>query len=204
MEQLYLETQQGDLSNDKVKRVLVVLCLLTISLFSCPLFGSCSEKELVADIPSSGARNAIKRAYQMVDVCFTPLNNFTANPNKKYFRGNKYQGLIYSNVEELQTYIGTDVSVHTYMTAIHNPKSVIYTENIKKPPYHGIKHCGAYYGTICSSFVAYALDLKILKFCYEYPTTKCFQLVNDQSSRGVRLADVIHSKGHVLLVTGIK
>ena len=186
-------------------RKVVVICLLTVGiLFSYPLLGSNNEKDLVEDIPSSGALNAIKRAYQMVDICFTPMNNFTANPNKKYLRGNKYQGMVYSNVEELQTYIGTDVSFHTYMTAMHNPKSVIYTENIKKPPYHGIKHCGAYYGTICSSFVAYALDLKVLNFCYEYPTSNYFQLVDDQSSKGVRLADVIHSNSHVKLITGIK
>ena len=184
--------------------MLILVCLLTFGLSSYPLLGSYSEKDIVDDIPSKGAYNVIRRADQMVDICFTPMNNFTANPNKNYLRGNRYQGLVYSNVEELQTYIGMDVSFHTYMTAIHNPKSVIYTENIKKPPYHGIKHCSAYYGTICSSFVAYALDMKILKFCYEYPTTKCFQLVDDQSSKGVRIADVIHSKGHVMLVTGIK
>lgn len=188
-----------------MKRKLIVICLLTIGIFSSyPLLGSNNEKDVVEDIPSPGACNAIKRAYQMVDICFTPLNDFTANPNKKYYRGKEYQGLIYSNVEELQTYIGTDVSFHTYMTAIHNPKSVIYTENIKRPPYHGIKHCGAYYGTICSSFVAYALDLKVLKFCYERLTKDYFQLVNDQSSRGIRLADVIHSNTHMMLVTGIK
>ena len=96
-----------------------------------------------------------------------------------------------------------DVSFHTFMTALHNPRSVIYTENVSKPPYQG-RNCGAYYGTVCSGLTTYAFGLKIYQKSYDFKNSDYFQLVEDQSSRGVRLADVINSGGHVQLVTRIK
>ena len=175
-------------------------CLVVTAFLCC---AQDDKGNLVEDIPSHGARNAIKRAYQMTDLCFTPLDSFVANPAKTYYKGKKYQGLVYSSVKEAHTFVGMDVSFHTFMTAMHNPKSVIYTENVSKPPYHG-RNCGAYYGTVCSGLTTYAFDLKIYQKSYDFKNSDYFQLVEDQSSRGVRLADVINSGGHVQLVTRIK
>jgi len=102
-----------------------------------------SNKELVEDVPSKGALYAIRKAYQMTDVAFTPMDSIRANPSKKYQPGKEYKGLLYSSVKEIDTYVGTDVSLHTFMTALHNPRSVLYTENVSRKPYHGI-NCGAY------------------------------------------------------------
>ena len=121
----------------------VFLCLC-LAVFLC-----CAQNpkgNLVDDVPTQGALNAIKKAYQMTDIMFIPRGTFVANSGKKvYYGGEKYQGLGYSSVKEIDTYVGMDVSFHTFMTAIHNPRSVIYTENVSKPPYHG-KNCAAYYG----------------------------------------------------------
>ena len=185
----------------KSLRVGALLLCLGIAAFIC--FAHDSDSTLVEDIPSPGARNAIKKAYQMTDICFTPMANFVANPTKTYHKGEKCKGLVYSSVKETHTYVGMDVSFHTFMTALHNPKSVIYTENVSKPPYHG-SNCGAYYGTVCSGLTTYALGLKIYHRTYDFANSNCFQLVDDQSSKGVRLADVINSGGHVQLVTAIK
>lgn len=174
---------------------------LGVTAFLC-----CAQDDkgnLVEDIPSHGVRNAIKRAYQMTDLCFTPLDSFVANPAKTYYKEKKYQGLVYSSVKETHTFVGMDVSFHTFMTALHNPRSVIYTENVSKPPYQG-RNCGAYYGTVCSGLTTYAFGLKIYQKSYDFKNSDYFQLVEDQSSRGVRLADVINSGGHVQLVTRIK
>ena len=181
-------------------RIGILIFSLGITAFLC-----CAQddKGLVEDIPSLGARNAIKKAYQMTDLCFTPLDSFVANPVKTYYKGEKYRGLVYSSVKETHTFVGMDVSFHTFMTALHNPKSVIYTENVSKPPYHG-HNCGAYYGTVCSGLTTYALGLKIYQKSYDFANSDYFQFVEDQSSKGVRLADVINSGGHVQLVTKIK
>ena len=138
----------------------------------------------------------------MTDLEFTTLDSIHSNPAKTYQAGEKAKGLIYSSVKETHTFVGMDVSFHTFMTALHNPKSVIYTVDVSKPPYHG-SNCGAYYGTVCSGLTDYALGMKIYQKSYDYKTSKYFNLVEDQSSKGVRLADVINSGGHVQLVTRI-
>lgn len=181
-------------------RIGILIFSLGITAFLC-----CAQddKGLVEDIPSLGARNAIKKAYQMTDLCFTPLDSFVANPSKTYYRGEKYRGLVYSSVKETHTFVGMDVSFHTFMTALHNPRSVIYTENVSKPPYHG-SNCGAYYGTVCSGLITYALGLKVYQKSYDIARSDLMQLVEDQSANGVQLADVLWRKGHVAMVTGIK
>ena len=182
-----------------LKTFFLYLCCF---LFLADESSGCSNFPLLADAPSQGVRNAILRAYQMTDICFTPVNSFVGNPRKTYSGGEQYQGLVYSSVKEKSMMIGMDVSFHTFMTALHNPRSVMYTENVSKPPYHG-RNCGAYYGTVCSGLVSYALGQKIYLKSYDYAKADCFELVKEQSSRGVRLADVINSGGHVQLVTKI-
>ena len=184
-----------------MKRVFLPLVIVAVSIVQ--VYGQIYGGDLVEDIPSQGAKNAIMRAYQMTDLVFTPLHSFYANPDMSYQKGKKYQGLVYSSVKETHTFVGMDVSFHTFMTALHNPKSVMYTENVSKSPYHG-RNCGAYYGTVCSGLVTYALGMKVYKKTYDYPSCDLFELVEDQSSKGVRLADVINSGGHVQLVTGIR
>lgn len=189
-----------------MKFLRAVVCLVVQGLF----FMSClaqntkrNQMDLVEDIPSPACMNVIKRAYQMTDLCFMPLDSFVANPNKSYYGGEQYQGMVYSSVKETCQFVGLDVSLHTFMTAMHNPRSVMYTENVSKLPYHG-HNCGAYYGTVCSAFVTYALGMKVYEKTYDYPHCRFFELVEDQSSNGVRLADIINSGGHVQLVTGIR
>lgn len=184
----------------------VVICLVVqgLVLMSCHAQNARgNQTDLVEDIPSRECMNVIRRAYQMTDLSFTPLNSFVANPNKSYHGGEHYQGMVYSSVKETCQFVGLDVSLHTFMTAMHNPRSVMYTENVSKLPYHG-HNCGAYYGTVCSAFVTYALGMKIYEKTYDYPYSRFFELVEDQSSNGVHLADIINNGGHVQLVTGIR
>lgn len=187
-----------------LKRFLIVSILLLVPVIGI-LFAenTVSKDDLIEDVPSRGAKNAIMKAYQMTDLEFTTLNDIHANPIKTYRAGEKYRGMIYSSVKETYGFVGLDVSMHTFMTALHNPKSVMYTEDVSKPPYHG-KNCGAYYGTVCSAFVCYALGIKVYMKTYDYYSSPLMKLIDDQSSRGVRLADVIHSGGHVRLVTKIR
>lgn len=132
-----------------------------------------NQADLVEDMPSPECMNVIKRAYQMTDLCFTPLDSFVANPNKSYHGGEHYHGMVYSSVKETCQFVGLDVSLHTFMTAMHNPRSVMYTENVGKLPYHG-HNCGAYYGTVCSAFVSYVLGMKIYEKTYDYPHCRFF------------------------------
>ena len=157
----------------------------------------------VDDVGSPGAQKAIKKAHQMTDLEFVPLNTIVANQNKTYQSGEKSKGLIYSSVKETNAFVGLDVSFHTFMTAMHNPRSVLYTENVSEPPYHG-KNAAAYYGTVCSGLVSYALGLDVYLKSYDIPQADCMMMIENQSSEGIRLADVMWKKGHVALITGIR
>ena len=181
---------------------------LTNLCLSLPFFQPCycqelgGWKDLTEDIPTRGALCAIKKAYQLTDVTFLPLDSIRANPYKKYTAGKIYKGMIYSSVKEMDKFVGTDISLHTFMTALHNDRSVLYTENVSKHPYHGV-NCGSYYGVVCNTFVSYALGLKVSKSTTDFPSADNMMLVEDQTSKGVRLADVVLQKGHVMLVTRI-
>ncbi len=180
------------------------ILLMAISFSFCVSFGAAGQLDmLVEDVPNTGTNNAIKRAYQMVCLTYIPQKSIIANKTMRYKGGKEYQGLMYSSVKELHTYVGADVSFHTFMTALHNPRSVLYSENVSQPPYHGT-NCGAYYGTVCSGLVAYAFNLRVYKKCLDYASSDYFQLVDSPSIKNVQLADVIHSNSHVQLITRIK
>lgn len=185
-------------------RISLAFLVLCIAVFVCYAQSSKDKKSsIVDDVPGPGALNAIKKAYQMTDICFTPIDSFVANPDKTYYGGKKYQGIVYSSVKELHSFVGIDVSFHTFMTALHNQRSVMYTENVSKPPYHGV-NCGAYYGTVCSGLITYALGLNVYQKSYDVGHSDLMQLVSEQSANGIQLADVLWRKGHVALITAIK
>ena len=143
-------------------------------LLSLTLFSVCNGQIKVGkpslfvdDVGSQGAQNAVKKAHQMTDLEFVSYDTLKANSKKTYLPNKRYKGLIYSFPQETSTFVGLDVSFHTFMTALHNPRSVVYTEHLNKYPYHG-KHIGSYYGTVCSGFVSYALGFKAYQTTYGY------------------------------------
>ena len=144
-----------------------------------------------------GALNAVKKAYQMTDLSFTPVGTIEAN-SRTYEKDKKYKGLIYSSVKEIGSYVGSNVSFHTFMTAIHNPRSKIYTERINEFPYHGT-NCKAYYGTVCSGLVSYALGLDYGS--YDFPVSELMEEVDFTNLDSLRIADVLWKSGHVAIIT---
>lgn len=149
-----------------------------------------------------GMNNAVKKAYQMTDIRFSPLNPIKYNRGE-YLPDTSVKGLIYSSVKEIGTYVGNNVSFHTFMTAIHNPRSKIYTDQIDQPPYHGI-NCKAYYGTVCSDLVSYALGLWPTFNTYDFPRSDLMQRVDFSSIDNLQVADVLWKSGHVAIITAIK
>lgn len=176
----------------------LLLLLLLITGSSSDLLTRSDIRELT----KIGAENAVKKAHQMTDIPIYPVATLYACKNKTYKTGELEYGLIYSSTKEINTSVGQDVSFHTFMTALHNPRSLLYTTRIDKPPYHGI-NCRGYYGTVCSGLVTYALGLTVTHRADDIPVEDCFELVDDQSAEGVSVADVLWQKGHVMLVTAV-
>ena len=184
-------------------RLFVLVALLAMA---CVSFGQTNggiSSDYVDDVGTPGAQCAVKKAHQMTDLEFVPCGTIVANTKKTYLPGENSKGLIYSSVKEINTGIGFDVSFHTFMTAMHNPRSVLYTENISKPPYHG-KNAAAYYGTVCSALVSYALGLNVVRNTKDFSQSDDMVLIDDQSVKGIQLADVMCAASHVVIITGIK
>lgn len=148
-----------------------------------------------------GAINAVKKAYQLTDITFTPLRPIDYNRGT-YQPDNTYIGMIYSSVKEIGTYIGSNISFHTFMTAIHNPRSKIYTESVDKSPYHGT-NCRSYYGVVCSSLVSYALGLIPEFRSHDFADSPEMLELDFDSPDCIHIADVLWKSGHVAIVTNV-
>ena len=146
-----------------------------------------------------GKLNAIKKAYQMTELTFTPVAAIWHNKDF-YYPNVEYKGLIYSSVKEIGTYVGTNVSFYTFASAVRNRRSKLYTERIDEPPYHGV-NCRAYYGTVCSSLVSYALGISFIS--YDFVDSDLMKDIHYQIPEDVEVADVLWLKGHVAIITDI-
>lgn len=157
-----------------------------------------SEKKTLSPL-EIGTINAVKKAYQMTNIEFTPENPIEAN-YRTYNKGTTYQGLIYSSVKEIGTAVGSNISFHTFMTAIHNPRSKIYTERLNEAPYHGT-NCKAYYGTVCSGLVSYALGVGYGS--YDIPESDLMMKIDHNEIDSIHVADILWKSGHVALITRV-
>lgn len=135
-------------------------------------------------------------------------------PNNLGFfqKGETVTGLPYSSVKELQKFIGLDVSIYTFLTAVNNPHSLLYTQNVAagNPCYLGGTYKGknshTFYGTVCSSFTAfcYGEDNNYASFNYRNGQVPNYYLKPDQSIECVEGGDLYWCPGHVALITGVE
>lgn len=187
-------------------KVFSVACIMCFSQ-SCLLsdyftFNSNDKIELLTSDDPPEIINMVKKAQQIANIQWTPLDTI---PNRvgTYPAGVTITGIPYSSVKELDKFVGIDVSFHTFMTAVHNPKSVLYTERINAHPYNG-DNCGAYYGTVCSMAVNYALGIDLPYLSFMYADADDFEIVEPNNVNYIREGDVLWSTGHVVLVLDIK
>lgn len=136
---------------------MVAVCLLCIA---------CKEDKVITkgnhDIPDAWQKNVLARADMISDIVWTPLRNV---PKSYYGRkdvwfegGVSVEGLPYSASGTEGGFIGRDVSFYTFLSALHNPKSSIYTVDYRQPPYNRDK-ASIMYGCVCSSAVCFAIGL---------------------------------------------
>ena len=181
---------------------------LSIGVWAILLWAACSSKsepydfENRSDSPLNPAvEHVLKRAIQMSQIEWTPKMDVPNNLGV-YYSGYTVKGMPYSSVKELEKFIGFDVSIRTFMTAVHNPRSVLYTENISKAPYNG-NNCASYYGVVCSSVVNYALGLPVNYVTASLDTLSSFWKVSPQDPNSIEVCDVLYSSGHEVMVYDI-
>jgi len=112
-----------------------------------------------------------KRANQMKNVTWKALYKIPqcGSYDTHYFKaGTLNRGVPYSEAAEFSKYVGWNVSFTTFLTALQNKRSVMYTENISpenRRSYYGIAYNGlngktsSYYGTVCTGYTTYLIGL---------------------------------------------
>ena len=183
-----------------VSRYLLSLTFLSV-LFSCTGV-SCPDQENFESRKEPLARVIEQRAGQLANIKWTPLAKMPSQ-NGFFNAGDTRKGVPYSSVKELEKFVGTYVSFYTFMTAVSNPKSVLYTENVRNAPYHG-KNCSTYYGTVCSMSVNYVLGLPYSYSTSHYKQLDDFFLVNPQEVNAIEVGDILLQEGvHVIIVADL-
>lgn len=165
----------------------------------------------VRDVPKNqGVRNAYKKMHQLLDVNYTTAD---AVPSLDDMPAGDYVGAIYSGTSDKAHYVGWNVSLRSYVTALHNPYSGMYTENTSEESsssaygvtYHGT-NSSTPLGVVCAPFVAYALGMDIKWENHAWPylaSIGVLEQIADQSYTGVELCDTVYERGHVAIVSDI-
>lgn len=152
-----------------------------------------------------------KKLAQLTQLQYTPKGSIPTPNNGSV--STPQEGLIYSETQEIDKFVGYDVSIHTFMTAVNNPYSVLYTENISRAysrsaygiVYKGSNLAGAYYGSVCNTFAAMGSSPVVHPVTAEMfgGRTPLFIKNYDQSIRGCRMMDLVGKSGHVLVVSNL-
>lgn len=114
------------------------------------------------DIPDAWQKECIARADMMADVEWTPIyripKTYSGLKDVWFDAGVTKQGLPYSASGTEMGFVGRDVSFYTFLSAVHNPKSSIYTVDYRQAPWNRDK-ASTFYGAVCSSAVCFALGI---------------------------------------------
>ena len=166
-------------------------------------------KKANGDDSAAWRRKAVEYARIMSQVKWTPVAQGMPNRRGGHFeKGKEYRGVPYSSVKYAGRYIGLEIFLKTFLAAVENPHSVLYTENLTGK----VSNAAGYYGKVCSSFTSYALQCGIWyvsrHYGPEYRDGIC--LADPQSAQAAEAGDVIFtppaSKGggsHIEIVTEI-
>ena len=168
--------------------------------------------QLYSDKPMSpGVENALKRARQMVELQWTPVKRIPAGhifytpTEKKYVDlwmppHFPQKGVIYSSPRTYGKFIGSNVSIETFMTALANPNSVLYTRCL-----HGTCRSGfSFYGIVCSAFASYVCQLPTSIACAGWLKVPGVSIVDATQLENLQLCDMLLSTTHIAVITGIR
>ncbi|MEX0791638.1 MAG: hypothetical protein WD045_00775 [Pirellulaceae bacterium] len=130
--------------------LLVLLPLQT----GAPLWGDTNQDRQSDNEIQSWQERAVTYARLMSEVKWKPVADGMPKRGGFFEKGVEYQGVPYSSVKSVGRDIGFDISLNTFLAAVENPKSVLYTENLKGK----ISNAECYYGKVCSTYTSYALQ----------------------------------------------
>lgn len=158
--------------------------------------------------------NAVKKAKQLTSIEWSPKSD-VPNNSGTFGAGSVVTGIPYSSAKEYDKFVGYNVSLYTFMTAVNNPYSLIYTENISSSSsasawgrtYHGT-NCACYFGLVCSALTGYCTGMESMwgTSMYNWLETHAlkFAKLYLQDVQELKLGDIYWRDGHTILITGLK
>lgn len=143
-----------------------------------------------------GPSNAVLSSDLLTDTKWTPLLNTILNPSGNPYPALTQQtGINYSSAHVEDGYVQLSISLYTFMCALKNEKSVLYTESAKG------YNSTAYYGTICTSLVATAWGLPCIVTTVCYPKA---DFLTEVELSDVKVGDALCGDGHAVLVIDVE
>lgn len=144
----------------------------------------------------------------MSQVRWTPVADSMPKRGGFFEKGTDYIGVPYSSVRTTGRTIGFDIFLKTFLAAVENPQSVLYTENLRGK----VTNAECYYGKVCSTYTSYALQCGT-----QYPSwlhgpnaRKGVIQIKPPSAQSAKVGDIIFRPPsrpgggtHIELVTGI-
>jgi|GEM_PF-1861426 len=171
---------------------------------------------------SNGAKTVLERAWRLSELDWTPKGTLAINERKYVERvlgngaytGKAFHGTPYASARVCDKFIGIDLKLRTFLSALENPFSALYNRDLgdfTDPAYRAcIKNAYLFYGTVCSAFVNYSLNLPMHRSTHEWSSAPEFYALPEQCANALQLCDTLVtlrnenlSGGHVRLVTGL-
>ena len=183
-----------------------VVVSLTIAV--CIQAASFAEEAKTSSCPWQ--QQAVEYAHIMSRVKWTPVADGIPKRGRGHFKqGTVYTGVPYSSVKTVGRCIGFDIYLKTFLAAVENPHSVLYTEDLSGK----VSNAAPYYGKVCSTFTSYALQCALPYRSSHHDTQfrTGVVLVDPQSAQAAEPGDVIYTPpakpgggSHVELVTAVE
>lgn len=150
-----------------------------------------ASEEGSASQPLAWQEKSVEYARIMSRVKWTPVADSMPRRGGYFTAGEEYTGVPYSSVKDVGRYIGFDIFLKTFLAAVENPQSVLYTENL----YGKVSNAECYYGKVCSSYTSYALQCGTWYVSKQHgPQFRAgVEIVEPQSAQTASPGDVIYT-----------
>ena len=149
---------------------------------------------LINTYRSWGANNVIALTRHIKDIKWTPVANMPKAGENQFFSLEEQTGIPYSSVRDQDKAVGMDVSIHTFMTAVKDPNSVLYKRRST------VSNSSTYYGTVCSGMVNYAFNINLDLTNTFLGTWDAFE---DIPMMAIQPGDVIWIPGHIAVIKDV-
>lgn len=144
---------------------------------------------------SEGQNNIVKRARQLTEIQWTPLEDITQWGSYGTFKAETtYTGIPYGQPVNANGYIGYGVSIGTFASSVLDNTSRLYTA------YSSYNKIAPVYSTDCSGYVSYAWGIPQRKTTYSLPEVA--EKVGDQSIYSLQVGDCLDKEiNHTVLIS---